>query len=452
MSGAVQDPARLRALERSGLLDPGREAVFDRLTALARDLLDAPVSLVSLVTDERQFFKSDAGLEEPLRSERETPLSHSFCKHVVDSGAPLVVEDTRRHELLKDNPAIEEHDAIAYAGIPVHAPQGPVLGSFCVIDHEPRVWEERDVRLLSVLAEFVMKEMALQEANQAARRALDREERQRHVLELIADDAPIAEVLARLTGMVEAETGMTASVDELAPDAGVSPDALDRLAAEAEMWSLPVLSADGDPLGVVWLDGEPDPAEEEDVLGVLESAARLAAVAIERGRAREALAEAALHDDLTGLPNRRLLADRMSRALARQLRTGETMALIFLDLDGFKAVNDTYGHEAGDEVLLETAQRLAAALRPSDTVARYGGDEFVVVCEDVQSQSDANDILERLIGALDEPIELLSGQRVQLGASAGLVRGHVGQRPEDLLSAADRAMYEVKQARRQTAG
>jgi len=152
MSSALTDPHRLRALESAALLDTPAEMIFDRLTNLASRMLGVPVALVSLVTPDRQFFKSQCGLPSPYSERRETPLSHSFCQYVVEDGAALVVEDARYDERLKDNLAIPDLGVIAYAGFPIREPGGHVLGSFCVIDDRPRVWSRGDLEVLSELA------------------------------------------------------------------------------------------------------------------------------------------------------------------------------------------------------------------------------------------------------------------------------------------------------------
>ncbi|HEU5395500.1 MAG TPA: PAS domain S-box protein, partial [Candidatus Methylomirabilis sp.] len=152
---------RLAALRRTALLDTPPEEGFDRLTRMAARLLGAPVALISLVTDDRQFFKSATGLPEPWASRRGTPLTHSFCRHVVASGEALVVEDTRRHPLLRSSPAVRELGWIAYAGVPLITSQGYVLGTLSVIDSMPRLWSERDVALLRDLAASAVTEIEL---------------------------------------------------------------------------------------------------------------------------------------------------------------------------------------------------------------------------------------------------------------------------------------------------
>lgn len=190
----IDDPLRLRTLREAVLLDTPAEEAFDRLTGLATRILDAPVSLVSLVDEDRQFFKSCVGLPEPWATERETPLSHSFCQHTVTTGEPLIIADAREHPLVRDNAAVAELNAIAYAGIPLEL-DGQPLGSFCVVDSQPRVWTDREVDILGTLAESVMAEIQLRvTAMELERTAREREE----VLSIVSHDlrSPLGTVVA----------------------------------------------------------------------------------------------------------------------------------------------------------------------------------------------------------------------------------------------------------------
>ena len=162
------------------------------------------------------------------------------------------------------------------------------------------------------------------------------------------------------------------------------------------------------------------------------------------------LTHLAHHDALTGLPNRVLLADRMSQALARAQRNGTRLALLFLDLDGFKEINDTHGHEAGDAALAEVARRLTAIVRETDTLARVGGDEFVVVMGDLDraehlAADAAGAVAAKCIEALEQPFPL-KGQVHALGVSIGMALGDGHGSPDALLKAADGAMYQAKQS------
>jgi GAF domain-containing protein len=159
-AAAAKDSGRLEALHATGLLDSDVNPSFDRLARLASKVLNAPVALVSLVDADRQFFKSCLGLQEPWATQRGTPLSHSFCQHAVASRKPLLVEDSREHEVLRDNPAIRDMGIIAYAGIPLIDADGHALGTLCVIDSRPRHWTTDQVQLLSDLAASVVTEIA----------------------------------------------------------------------------------------------------------------------------------------------------------------------------------------------------------------------------------------------------------------------------------------------------
>jgi GAF domain-containing protein len=178
LSAALTDQARLADLRRLRLLDTPPEVPFDRLTRLAARVLNAPVALVSLVDDTRQFFKSAVGLPEPWATRRETPLTHSFCKFVVASASPLVIGDARNHPDLCDNPAVVSLNVVAYLGMPLAVPNGSTLGSFCVIDTRPRTWTSTDQANMTDLASSVMSEIALRfayEEMHAAHSILQRE-------------------------------------------------------------------------------------------------------------------------------------------------------------------------------------------------------------------------------------------------------------------------------------
>lgn len=166
----------------------------------------------------------------------------------------------------------------------------------------------------------------------------------------------------------------------------------------------------------------------------------------ERNEYRRQLERQALHDTLTGLPNRNLLLDRLRHATERARRHGETLALLFVDLDGFKSVNDRFGHGAGDQVLREAARRMKSALRGEDTLARLSGDEFVVLLEETD-EVEAREVADRLLAGLTTGFEVQE-REVGLGASVGIaVRGTAGRellRGTEMLEAADAAMYEAK--------
>jgi signal transduction histidine kinase len=207
------DHERKAALLRSGLLDSPVEEAFDRATRLASRVIGAPVSLVSIVDGDRQFFKSQVGLPEPWATDRQTPLSHSFCQYVVMRGDSLVVADAREDAILRDNRAIEDLGVVAYLGVPIIDGSGNVLGSFCVIDDQAREWTEEEEELLRDVAEQVHVLLLQREALESARQA---ELRRRNVSAAITHDlrGPVTNIVAAASMLGEVpETERSTFVD-----------------------------------------------------------------------------------------------------------------------------------------------------------------------------------------------------------------------------------------------
>ncbi|MFI5843354.1 PAS domain S-box protein [Catenuloplanes sp. NPDC051500] len=167
----------------------------------------------------------------------------------------------------------------------------------------------------------------------------------------------------------------------------------------------------------------------------------------ERSRYEARLAHMATHDTLTDLPNRALLMDRLTMALNRTRRTGKTVTLLYLDVDRFKEVNDTFGHTIGDQLLTTVASRLRQSVRPSDTVARIGGDEFVILCDDQAKPEDVSVIVARLTSTVSRPIVLPT---CVLNPEISIGHANSGDQPtaDELVQAADEAMYQHKRGRR----
>jgi diguanylate cyclase (GGDEF)-like protein/PAS domain S-box-containing protein len=196
-----------------------------------------------------------------------------------------------------------------------------------------------------------------------------------------------------------------------------------------------------------WFELAVAPAPTDGTVGRLLTVQMIDVTARREADAR--LTDLALRDVLTGLANRVLLGDRLEQALADARRTGAQLGVLFIDLDGFKAINDTFGHAVGDRVLQQVTRQLQAALREGDTAARLGGDEFVVVCPDVSTPHELDVIRARMQDHVTTSVEL-DGTTIAIGASIGAVLGTGADAARELLRAADDDMYRVKLAGRAT--
>jgi diguanylate cyclase (GGDEF)-like protein/PAS domain S-box-containing protein len=215
-------------------------------------------------------------------------------------------------------------------------------------------------------------------------------------------------------------------------------------------WAVPILVPNREAVaGVLTLLFDTDEVDRERVRPLLDRVVSLAAVAIEQAGSRRDLEYRAYHDELTGLPNRALLNDRLTHALKRSERDQSAIAVLFLDLDRFKIVNDSLGHDAGDRLLIQVAQRMTEGLRASDTVARLGGDEFVVVVEDVKDDLEVHAAVQRVAAILEQPFEVDS-ETLFVSASIGVSVARDEADATELLREADDAMYRAKQRGRRS--
>lgn len=235
--------------------------------------------------------------------------------------------------------------------------------------------------------------------------------------------------------------------DTHAVDVDVDPDlraVLDRVGVRSG-WSQPIIAGSGEVVGtlstVYDVPRVPDPYERR----VGELACSLVAIALDRFAHESRITHQALHDGLTGLPNRDLLLDRLDHALARRSRSGTPIAVLFCDLDRFKVVNDSLGHNVGDQLLVAVAERLLSTVDSSDTVARFGGDEFVVLLEDVLDDEQPVRVARQIAAALERPFVLPGGREAFLSVSIGLALAADHTSGDGWLRDADAAMYRAKE-------
>jgi diguanylate cyclase (GGDEF)-like protein len=240
-------------------------------------------------------------------------------------------------------------------------------------------------------------------------------------------------------------TGTTLRCDDSEVDDRVDRAACRRIGLRS-MLVVPLFHA-GLSIGVLKvLSAAPGSFDDADA-EVLSLMGTVIAASMQHATDFEVRSRQAFRDELTGLANRAAFGPLVTDAVARSVRRREPLGIVFLDLNGFKAINDELGHDAGDDLLRLVASRLTGAVRETDVVARLGGDEFVILCEAIGSREDAERLLERLTSAIAAPA-VVAGRDVSPRASIGLVYDTSFERsPEDLVADADRAMYRAKRER-----
>ncbi len=316
-----------------------------------------------------------------------------------------------------------------------------VIGGLGLYGGEPGMFQEQEVRLIEEVTSDIA--LALDNLKQQTRLNLDERIRRlvTHVYELIAADAPLETVFEHLERIV---CEYSPESDARIVPASGAPEAPHPIDSALEM---PIVAAQGETLGYVRIARGLQNAASEDEAALYTSVAQLASIAIERTRGRERMEHQGLYDALTDLPNRVLFYDRLNQAIAAARRHGTRLVVGLLDFDRFKLVNDTLGHSEGDVLLRAASERFRACLRADETIARMGGDEFLVIFTDIQHPSQVEGAARRLLGSLDQPFQI-GGREIFIRASLGMILTD----PETeldvgtLLRHADEAMYRAKRS------
>lgn len=441
---------RLDALHQLDVLDTESEAAFDRVAKVAQEVFDTKNAAVTLVDEKRQWFKATCGL-----SLSETPREHSFCAHVIDGKDVLVVEDALEDDRFKTNPFVVQEEGIRfYAGAPLTVEKNLHVGTLCISDPAPRSFDETQQAILARLAEVAADLLqARQRGYQVSYLTSALEQIDEAVL--VTEAQPLDPPGPRITWVNEAFTDISGyEKDELLGETprllqGPETDreVLDRvrnaLENEESIRAETVnYRKDGTPYVVSYTI-----APVRDASGELTHWASVQRDVTDQRAREEELQYRASYDSLTGLLARAALEERLQGALRQEETEG---ALLFMDLDRFKQVNDSLGHSAGDQLLQEVAERIRSAIRGQDVAGRLGGDEFVVWVKSTQTPSTAVEIAERILSRIETPVEL-DGQEVFVGVSIGVVPDLAGyDSAEPALRDADVAMYRAKKLKTQS--
>jgi diguanylate cyclase (GGDEF)-like protein len=336
--------------------------------------------------------------------------------------------------------------------------QNEVVGVLCVFSQEKQYFKKDIVELMEQLT--MEASFALDGLHREAerRRQASVLADQNRVLNLIASGAELKAILTTLAEFIEvqSEGGLCSLAAQNAGGLGVCvglspsmPPGFDRTVAEARtrlqlVSERPIVGSKDQLLGMLSVYKRPDAELRQPNSQLIGICANLAGIAIESCQAAERIRHLAHHDDLTGLPNRLLFNYQLPKALARAQRDGTSVGVLFLDLDRFKIINDTLGHDAGDMVLRQIAGHLRSCVRETDTLARVGGDEFTVLVEQLADTQYLGAVAEKLLTAMASPLAI-GGNVYQLSGSIGIaVYPEDGADGASLLKNADIAMYGAK--------
>lgn len=443
----VDEGERLEALGEYRVIDTPPEEDFDRLVGLASRLFNVPTVLISLLEQDRQFFKARIGFD-PCETSRDV----SFCAHAIMRDDIMVVPDAALDPRFSTNPLVIGPPFIRfYAGKPLVTPKGVKLGTLCLIDTEPRAeFSPADRKNLADLAFLVMDRMEMRRLDYAKTISQAR-------FENIAATSPDAIICSnterevtfwnraaeKLFGYSFAEISK-ATTDILVPDSWHS--LYEREVEHLQRGEKMELADRTVELSGLRKDGTAFPAEFSLSTwneGNTTSVGCIVRDITERRENEARLFRLASLDPLTDLPNRGAWRAR----LVDMLGADAPVTVLMLDLDGFKEVNDTSGHAAGDAVLCEVGRRLRSCCDDAVLVGRLGGDEFVALLPGNDARA-ATVMAKRLGELIEQPFDFL-GQRISVGVSIGVALApQHGSRAEDVLGAADLALYKAKAAGR----
>ncbi len=448
---------RLDALRHYAILDTAPEPVFDDLAKLAAQICRTPVGLVSLVDAHRQWFKAHFGLDF-----RETERGFSFCAHAILNPDIFEIADTHLDERFASNPLVRSYPRIRfYAGMPLVTSEGAAIGTLSVIDIVPRRLSEDQRNALRVLASQVIAQLELRRQGlETVDRLRDEVAASKEALEETAKryrslfhrnlagayrstvDGRLLEcnaAFARILGYDSPEEMVQIPTWDLYFSHEDREHSIKALREQGELanFELRLRRRDGTPVWVIenesLLEGESDQQIEGTIVDITD-----------RKLAEERVQHQAYHDFLTDLPNRLLFGDRLELAIAHASRSGKKLAVLFLDLDHFKLINDTMAHAAGDDLLRSVATRLQGAVRQDDTVARMGGDEFTILLPEVNGEEGAAKITRKILQLFHEPFNI-HGREIYITASLGIaVFPNDGDDAATLVKNADSAMYRAK--------
>lgn len=446
------EQARLATLKKYDILDTEPDAALDAMVQLASYICQTPIAAISLIDEKRQWFKAITGLDVT-----ETPRDIAFCAHAILQNETMIVPDALQDERFFDNPLVtSDPDIRFYAGVPLATTQGQHLGTLCVIDRIPRELSSAQLNAINILAKNIMSHLDLRHSHKQAREHINDLQISSMIFDSASEAILVTDANNTIVSVNPAFTTMTGyTFNEVA---GKNPSIFSSGRQNNEfyqvMWQ--ALDVTGHWAGELWNKRKSGEEYAEwlsiNVIYNPDGTKRLH-VAIfsditDKKRADELIWKQANYDHLTGLPNRSLFRDRLEQEIKLAHRLRQSAALFFIDLDHFKEVNDTLGHDAGDKLLVQAAERISQCVREADTVARMGGDEFTVILSQVNDATHVSKVAENIIQKLSKPF-FIDDNKLDISASIGIALcPQDGSDAEQLLKNSDKAMYAAKAAGR----
>ena len=462
---------RLAELHALDLLKLGRSAPLDELCTLARQILNVAFACVALLDRDRQVLVGQSGFDGFFSVPRDSAMS----AWAVTGSQMMIVPDARQDERFASFPNVVGEPFISlFVGAPLALRDGLNIGSFCLFDNVPREFTPGEIAVVEHLARIIVDQFRLHEATRRAKRELEHRRIGQSLLEMQSRELwrrqtllAQTERLAQIGGWeLDVPTGRLSWSDGVYRIYGLTPGreistelALSHFPPEARAQftrrfelalkqqesfdiELPFVNAHGHHRLVrKSCQIESEGTRAVRAFGILQDIT-------EQKEAEQRMWHMANHDALTGLPNRGLMRDQLDAALRRARRSGTHVGLLLVDLDHFKDVNDTLGHDAGDALLVEAARRLTNCVREVDTVARLGGDEFIIVLTGMEASSDAMIAAQRILATLALPFSFRRSSLSCRGSIGVTVSPEHGIDASTLLKNADIALYRAKAAGR----
>ena len=476
---------RIARLLGYDILDTGPDIIFDRLTKMAATLTGAPIALVSLVDRKRQWVKSRYGTDL-----RESSREDSFCGHtILNAEEMMIVPDSLEDLRFQSNPFVTGEPHIRfYAGVPLHNGDGLPIGSFCVIDRKPRELTLEQKRSLENLAQIAMDYIEVHRSNRDLTRLLKREKEVYNRLlkisaEMTMEEPTFESALGKITEHLDPDLGWLScritnvlnsgsAITRTNPLLPADPE-LDRLWQEIDLHSrernqaltrtefitcgmtrpdytylVVPISVNGRQAALIEMIYPDYRRMDERIKEVFDLMAVNLGIIAERELINLDLQYRANHDALTGVVNRNFFLDRLSKAIAEVDQLHPDSALLFLDLDGFKEVNDNFGHQIGDRLLIEVTERLRAICREDDVLGRLSGDEFVLLIRNMRLSDDLEPLLMRIQRNLIQAF-MLGDLEIRIGCSIGAaIIDCRNLASTELIRRSEEAMYLVKEGER----